>query len=253
MNKLNINIFKKRSNLVHKNKYDYSKVIYTKINEPVEIICPKHGSFWQTPVHHMKGFGCSECKKEKESNRFRLTNSQFLERAYKIHGSKYKYDLTNYKNCNTKIKIHCPLHGWFYQRALAHLQGHGCSLCRTSSNERKISIFLEKNNIPYISQYKIKDCRRIMPLPFDFAIFNEDDSLKCLIEYQGEQHFKIKKFYGGKDFYKLQKERDKIKRDYCRKNNIKLYYITYKQNTLECLKVILKEKINNEEYKRSGV
>lgn len=43
--------------------YDYSKVIYKGCYEPIEIICPKHGSFWQRPsVHAYSDAGCPMCK-----------------------------------------------------------------------------------------------------------------------------------------------------------------------------------------------
>jgi len=46
----------------HGNKYDYSKVEYTKWNEKVAIICKKHGLFFQTPHSHISGgSGCPKC------------------------------------------------------------------------------------------------------------------------------------------------------------------------------------------------
>lgn len=48
-------------NLVHGNKYDYSKVKYVKAIEKVEIVCPIHGSFLQTPIAHLRGRGCRQC------------------------------------------------------------------------------------------------------------------------------------------------------------------------------------------------
>jgi len=57
-----IESFTKKAVNVHGNKYDYSKVVYQTAKLPVEIICPKHGPFWQTPVKHTSyGCGCSEC------------------------------------------------------------------------------------------------------------------------------------------------------------------------------------------------
>ena len=55
--------FIKEAKLIHGNKYDYSKTKYGKNNRtPVEIICSKHGSFWQTPVHHLTcRCGCPLC------------------------------------------------------------------------------------------------------------------------------------------------------------------------------------------------
>ena len=46
---------------VHGNKYDYSKVEYSKMHEKVLIICPEHGEFWQTPSKHISGQGCPKC------------------------------------------------------------------------------------------------------------------------------------------------------------------------------------------------
>lgn len=51
-----------KSKLVHKDKYDYSKVVYKTAKLPVIIICPEHGEFEQTPVKHTsQGCGCSQC------------------------------------------------------------------------------------------------------------------------------------------------------------------------------------------------
>ena len=53
--------FIERSKKVHGDKYDYSKTNYITAKEKVCIICPKHGEFWQSPWHHMKGNGCPKC------------------------------------------------------------------------------------------------------------------------------------------------------------------------------------------------
>lgn len=50
---------------VHGNKFDYSKVEYTKSNEKVSIICSIHGVFEQTPNCHLRGDGCPKCKQSK--------------------------------------------------------------------------------------------------------------------------------------------------------------------------------------------
>lgn len=54
--------FIERSREMHGDKYDYTKAIYTKNNDKVCIICPKHGEFWQRPSVHMLGAGCPKCK-----------------------------------------------------------------------------------------------------------------------------------------------------------------------------------------------
>lgn len=51
-----------KASLFHRNKYDYSKVIYGDTQrDKVEIICPKHGVFKQSPQHHLSGCGCPKC------------------------------------------------------------------------------------------------------------------------------------------------------------------------------------------------
>lgn len=60
----------------HGEKYDYSQVDYINNNTPVEIICPKHGSFFQRPKEHTsQNQGCPHChpqysKGEKEVVKF---------------------------------------------------------------------------------------------------------------------------------------------------------------------------------------
>lgn len=46
---------------VHGDRYDYSRSNYAKARTPVEIICKKHGSFYQTPNAHTAGKGCKQC------------------------------------------------------------------------------------------------------------------------------------------------------------------------------------------------
>lgn len=36
------------------------------------------------------------------------------------------------------------------------------------------------------------------PLRFDFAVFDDDGNLDCLIEYQGKQHYVASSKFGGK-------------------------------------------------------
>lgn len=56
--------FIQKAKEIHGDKYDYSKVNYINYKTKVEIICPKHGSFWQTPACHFKCDGCPTCKGE---------------------------------------------------------------------------------------------------------------------------------------------------------------------------------------------
>lgn len=114
---------------IHGDKYDYSKVKYKAAIENIEIICKKHGSFYQTPHTHLNGCGCNECGEEKTANIKRKPLSKFIYQANIIHNYKYIYDKVIYKNDKTKIKIGCPIHGLFNQTPNSHLNGNGCPNC----------------------------------------------------------------------------------------------------------------------------
>ena len=55
--------FIKKCNIIHKNKYIYSKTNYINNKKEVCIICPIHGEFWQIAKSHLEGNGCSKCRK----------------------------------------------------------------------------------------------------------------------------------------------------------------------------------------------
>lgn len=57
----NNNNFIEKANKIHKGKYDYSKTNYKNNFTPIEIICPKHGSFYQLPHNHLQGKSCPRC------------------------------------------------------------------------------------------------------------------------------------------------------------------------------------------------
>lgn len=64
---------------IHGNEYDYSLVEYLDKDRPVEIVCPKHGAFWQSPSQHYIGKGCVMCTYERFSEDYTedLTGRRF--------------------------------------------------------------------------------------------------------------------------------------------------------------------------------
>lgn len=219
---------------IHGEIYDYSKVEYKNAHTKVEIICPKHGSFWQTPNNHLSGRKCKICR-----GLYKLNTKEFILRAREKHNNKYVYSKVKYVHNKFKVEIICPKHGSFWQTPSKHLSGQGCPKCNKSQGETKIIRFLENNKIKYIPQYSIKGCKNKNPLLFDFAIFNNFNNLVCLIEYQGIQHFKPIKKFGGLEKFKNTQKRDKIKYSFCKTNKIKLYYIKYTEDVEKELNKIL--------------
>lgn len=55
-------VFLDRALDTHGPRYDYSKMVYKGQRTPLEIVCSEHGSFFQTPGHHIRReHGCPEC------------------------------------------------------------------------------------------------------------------------------------------------------------------------------------------------
>ena len=100
--------------------------------------------------------------------------------------------------------------------------------CINSKGEFVITQLLSAANWNFKRQYNFKDLagKGNVRLMFDFGILNADKSLRCLIEYQGLQHFKPFNFDSEERFDQRIKY-DQIKRDYCKEHNIPLVEITY--------------------------
>lgn len=107
----------------------------------------------------------------------------------------------------------------------------GCELCKvTSRGEDKIENLLNGLNIFYSKHYRGFDLLYKKHLEFDFYI----PQLNAVIEFDGIQHFKPIKHYGGFDKFMDLKIKDGLKNEFCYLNKIKLIRIPYwKLNDIE--------------------
>jgi len=215
--KLNTKEFIEKSKLKHGEKYDYSLVEYGKNNiDEVKILCTIHGVFQQKPLLHLRGSGCPIC-----SGNIKKTTEQFIEKSKLKHGEKYDYSLVEYENKLTIVNIICPKHGIFQQRPDLHLQGFGCKTCNESKLEKKVRDFLESKKIKFVPQKKFTDCKNVLPLSFDFFLIEKNVLLEC----NGIQHYEPVEYFGGQKRYLKQKLNDNIKKNFCKKNGIRLLII----------------------------
>lgn len=138
---------------VHGDKYDYSRVAYTKINDKVEIVCPSHGSFWQDLYNHAaRTNGCPSCAIGND----RLGLDRFIRKARQIHGDAYDYSKVVYETVNSMVNIVCKKHGEFVQRAGSHLAGNRCKKC-----------FLDTCKLP--TEDFIKNARAVHGDAYDYS------------------------------------------------------------------------------------
>ena len=106
---------------------------------------------------------------------------------------------------------------------------NSCGCLTRSLREEFIEQLLLDNKIKYKTQYTFPDCKseNNYVLRFDFAVFDNNNSLAQLIEYDGQQHFYPIDGWGGKKGYFENIKRDNIKNEYCEKHNIKLLRLPY--------------------------
>lgn len=140
--------FIEKSKRKHDIEYDYSNVNYIDCKTKVQIICPEHGEFLQTPDDHLQGHDCPQCAMQKRKKTKHYTNSQFIQKAIQIHGDKYDYSKVQYVDSKTKVQIICPEHGDFWQVPSKHLQGQQCMQCAIREHALKqtdtLDIFIKK-------------------------------------------------------------------------------------------------------------
>ena len=75
----------------HGSLYNYDKVKYLRSTDKIEIICQKHGSFFQQARNHLHGQGCPWCnesKGEKLINKFLSDNAIIFKRQYSFYDCK---------------------------------------------------------------------------------------------------------------------------------------------------------------------
>ena len=173
--KLDTNLFIYNAKKTHNNFYDYSLVDYLDSRTKIKIICPIHGVFEQTPNNHLsKEQGCFDCLNKIHDN------TSFSNYCSLLHNNKYNYSLVNYTLITNEVKIICPIHGVYEQRADSHKNGNGCGKCSNngiSKEEKELNNWL--NSLGIITETNNKNI--LNGLELDIYI----PSHNLAIEYNG--------------------------------------------------------------------
>ena len=171
--KLTTEEFIEKAKAIHGYKYDYSEVEYKGINIPIKIKCLNCNTyFYQKPVKHLCGHGCTVCNCKKCHEHSKLTTEEFVSRLIQIHGDKYDYSEVKYINYKTKVKIWCKAcNKYFYSTPNALLFGSGCRDCsyKFRAIQKKLSLeeFIEKARAVHGNKY-------------DYSLVEYKDAKKCV-------------------------------------------------------------------------
>lgn len=173
---------------------------------------------------------CPLCAKENMRQKEGLTIMD-IKKSIKDNNLQMEIVDNNYVNTKTPIKCRCIIHNIVYKtqpKTILYRHSSGCPRCFQSVGEYKLKNVLDNLGFNVIPQYSFDDCIYKNKLRFDYY----DENKKIAFEYQGQQHYYPVNFGGisNDDADKAFKEtiiRDKIKKMYCNKNNIKLICVPY--------------------------
>lgn len=103
--------------------------------------------------------------------------------------------------------------------------------CLKSYGEERIAEILAENHVAFEKQKRFPGLVYTNVLRCDFYL----PDFNLVIEYNGEQHYKPVKLYGGEENLKITQARDKAKKDYCIEHGINYLVIKFDEDIEEAL------------------
>jgi len=214
--------------------------IYEKDDVHVSIKHIKCGTEYDVqPSSFLQGSRCPQCMLIHRIESQRWTQEYYEQFVEKEGLGEYEV-MGDYESSQTPVKMKHVTCGTEYNPVpRTFVSGGRCPRCKSSRGERYVSGFLRRNAIRYEAQFKFDDCRQERPLPFDFALLDENEKPYAVIEYHGVQHYEPIEFFGGEKQFLKQQENDNIKKRYCIDNKIKYIEIPYLMDKTHIDKLIM--------------
>ena len=128
-------------------RFDYSKVVYDGAKVPVEIVCPDHGPFTQTPANHLRAtHGCPSCfdravPRKTTHKKPNTTPEDYVARLNLPNG--YSVDMSEYVGITAgRVGIVCPIHGvsWEPPRS-ALIRSYPCAKCGAAKAHPRVKSY----------------------------------------------------------------------------------------------------------------
>lgn len=130
-----------------------------------------------------------------------------------------------------------------YTASNGYYSGAYCDCHKHSSFQWIVNKILKEHDVPYRVEVSFPDlygAGNTNLLKYDFSVLNENGTIKCLIECQGEQHSKPVDEFGGIKKFEMQKKNDELKRKYATEHGITLLEIPYKKKKYEKVEEFLR-------------
>lgn len=125
-----------------------------------------------------------------------------------------------------------------------YYSGAYCDCHPISSFQWIVNKILKENNVPYRVEVSFPGLYGVgnrKLLRYDFSILDMNGTIKCLLECQGEQHYRPVNKFGGLVQFEVQKKNDELKRKYASEHGIILLEIPYKTKKFDDVEKFLKQ------------
>ena len=240
-------IYSKIVGKVNSNKHSIDEYVDLDKFEPLEEYTNTHTKMrFRCKIHDLeftaiapRCFGCDICKKEhhyKWKKDWRhIDQEEIIKRCQAIH-PEYDYSLVNYVNATTPIDIICPKHGVFrmtYANLTNKAKPQKCPFCskmgthKISKMTKEVLSKLDELHIKYETEKTFENLKDKKKLPIDIWL----PDYNIVIECQGAQHFRfVKSFCKDETGFEYIKYHDKLKYEFFKNSDTKLYYYTSKHN-----------------------
>lgn len=201
---------------------------YTNCFSKLRYICPNHGEKQTTLSHLREGKGCKECGYAKVGEKGRLSEEEVRKRI----DDKELVLISSYQSIHDIGEFMCKRHpSTVFKARISDViySDVKCPACHESKGEKKIRLWLEKQNIKYEPQKRFDNLYRFdkaHKLSYDFYL----PFYNLLIEYQGEFHDGTA-WQQSKEQYNQQIEKDRMKKEYALNNQynfLEIWYWDYK-------------------------
>lgn len=206
---------------IHKNVYILGE--YKNAHTPIKCICLVCGNIFDMSPNSLKsGHACPKCSAKRVAQKNKLSKYDI---EYRVKKNNPNILITKFGD---DVECLCLIHKKYFNLKIKTLLANdgGCPYCNRSSGENAILLWLVENKIDYTREKTFDNLHHRRPLRFDFYL----PKLNICIEFQGEQHYYPVKFSKNQNPYEkllYTQKCDKLKRDYCKRNNITLIEIPY--------------------------
>lgn len=132
--KMDESLFFERINSMLNDKYDTGFIDFSRVDNnrtKFVLFCNDCLSFFTINFSNLSaGKRCKRCRFSHTSIRLRTGLDELYDSCVKVHGNRFEYDFSGYKNGSSKIRVKCPIHGWFSCSSDNHIRNNsGCPMC----------------------------------------------------------------------------------------------------------------------------